>query len=172
MAARACSGDVDGVNCGPGILWWSYIVDTMAIDAYGNFGVSSRKEFAMHAGVVLVQLVRTQSWIERFDISRIRMATSTQLWNLFAIDLALEPSLFPHGDGWIVAACIASVATGAGQALLRMDVLTELVLSNFQWIWQSRVTLQTGVCCVRGLPITQAHSEHNLPDQPDVAGCA
>src|ERR1017187_7961363 len=103
------------------------------------------------------------------------MATSTHLWDLFAINLALEPSLFPHRDAWIVTACIASVATGAGQAFLRMDILTELFLSNFQRVRQSRVTIQTGVRsvrCVRGLPITQAHSEHNLPDQPDVAGCA
>ena len=94
------------------------------------------------------------------------MATSAQLRDLFAINLALEPSLAPHGDGWIVTACVATMATGAGQTLLRVDVLTELLLSNSQRIRQSGVTIQTGVC---GLPITQAHSEHNLPGQPDIA---
>src|ERR1700692_706565 len=99
------------------------------------------------------------------------MAASTQLRDLFAVNLALEPGFFAHGNGWIVAGCIAPVATGAGQALLRMDVLTELLLSHFQRIRQSGVTIQTGVRgvrCARGLAITQAHSKHNLPNKYDM----
>ena len=59
MAARACFSDVDGVNRGSGIAGRPYVVDAVTIDAHGNFGVSSGTELAMHAGVVLVQLVRT-----------------------------------------------------------------------------------------------------------------
>ena len=59
VAARACLRDVDGVHRGPGIGGWPYIVDAVTIDAHGNFGVSSGTTLAVHAGVVLVQLVRT-----------------------------------------------------------------------------------------------------------------
>ena len=100
------------------------------------------------------------------------MAASAQLRDLFAIDFALESRFFSHGDGWIVAACIASVATGASQTFLRVDVLTELILSNFQRIRQSGVAIQTRVCGVCGLPIAKARSEHDLPGQPDKAGYA
>jgi hypothetical protein len=58
VAARACLSDIDRVDCGLGIFRRPYIVDTMAIDAYRNFRVSRRKEFSVHTGVVLVQLVR------------------------------------------------------------------------------------------------------------------
>ena len=103
------------------------------------------------------------------------MATRTQLWDLLAVNLAFEPCLLLHGDSRIVAAGIASVATRACQALLPMDVLTKLLLSNFQRIRQSGVTIKTGVRGARwvgGLPVTEAHSEHNCPDQPNAAGCA
>lgn len=165
VAARARLRYVDRVDRGPGIGGWPYIVNAVTVDAYRSLGVSSGIALAMHAGVVLVQLVRTQAGIELFYVGRIRMTTSTQLWNLLAINLALESRLAAHGDGWIVTACVTSVTTGAGQTPLRVNVLAELFLSNSQRIRQSRVAIETGVC---GLPITQAHSEHNLPGQPDI----
>ena len=141
----------------------------MAIRADGNLGVSRRQALAVHAGVVLVQLVGAQAGVVLPHIGRIRVAASAQLRDLLAIDLALPAGLAAHGLVWIVAGCVAAVATGAGQALLRVDVLAELLLGDSQRVGQGGVAIQAGV---RGLPITQARCEHDEPGQPDRAGCA
>jgi hypothetical protein len=100
----------------------------MTIRAYCNFRVSSREALAVHTGAVLAQLVRAQAGVELPHICRIRMATSAQLRDLLAINLALPPSLAVHGFVWIVAGWVASVATDATQTLLCVDVLAELLL--------------------------------------------
>jgi hypothetical protein len=65
----------------------------MAIDAYGNLGVSSREALAVHTGVILVQLVGAQAGVVLPNVGGIRMAASAQLRNLPAIDLALPARL-------------------------------------------------------------------------------
>jgi hypothetical protein len=107
----------------------------------------------MHTGVVLVQLVRAQAGIELPNVCWIRMATSAQLRDLLAIDLAFPTGLPAHCFVWVVAAWVASVATGASQTLLFVYILAELLLGNSQWIGQSGVTIQAGVL---GLRISQA----------------
>ena len=122
----------------------------------------------MHTGVVLAQLVRAQARVELPNIGWIRMATSAQLRDLLAIDLAFPARLSAHGLVWIVAGWVAPVATGASQILLCVYVLAELLLAHSQGIRQGGVTIQAGV---RGLPITQARCEHDEAGQPDM-GCA
>jgi hypothetical protein len=90
----------------------------MTIRAYCNLCVSSREALAMHAGVVLVQLVGAQAGVELPNIGRIRMATSAQLGDLLTIDLAFPTRLAAHGLVWIIAGGVASVAAGASQTLL------------------------------------------------------
>jgi hypothetical protein len=90
----------------------------VTIRAHRNLRVSGREAFAMHAGVVLVQLVGAQAGIELPNVRWIRMARAAQLRDLLASNLAF-PACFPaHGFVWIVAGWVASVATGASQALL------------------------------------------------------
>ena len=169
VAARTGFGHVDGVHGGTGIAGWPEIVDAMTIGAYGNVGVTSREALSMHAGVVLVQLVGAQTGVELPNIGWIRMATSAQLRDLLVVDLAFPARLSAHGFVWIVAGWVASVATGASQTLLRVDILAELLLAHSQGIRQGGVTIQAGV---RGLPITQARCEHDEAGQPDIAGRA
>ena len=117
----------------------------------------------MHAGAVLVQLVGAQAGVELPNIGRIRMASSAQLRDLLAIDLAFPPRLSAHGFVGIVAGWVASVATGASQTLLCVYVLAELLLAHAQGIRQGGVAIQAGV---RGLSITQARCEHDETGQP------
>jgi hypothetical protein len=64
------------------------------------------------------------------------VATSAQLRDLLAINLAF-PARFPaHGFIWIVAGGIATVTTGARQTLLCVDVLAEFLLAYSQGIRQ------------------------------------
>ena len=100
VAARACRRHVDGIDRGTGIAGRPDIVDAMAIDADRNLGVSRRQPFAVHAGVVLVQLVGAQAGVVLPDIGRIRVAASAQLRHLLAIDLALQAGLACSWPGW------------------------------------------------------------------------
>ena len=97
MAARARRRHVDGIHRRTGIAGRPYIVDAMAIRADRNLGVSRREPFAMHAGVVLVQLVGAQAGVVLPDIRRIRVAASAQLRHVFVTDLALPAGLPAHG---------------------------------------------------------------------------
>src|SRR5208337_2639428 len=145
----------------------------MTIRAHCNLRVSSREALAVHAGAVLAQLIRAQAGVELPNIGRIRMATSAQLWDLLAINLAFPSCLSAHGLVGIVAGWVAPVATGTSQTLLCVDVLAELFLSHPQGIRQGGVTIEAGV---RGLPITlsanQAGCEHDEAGQSDIAGYA
>src|SRR5271167_5197898 len=141
----------------------------MTIRANGDLRVSSREALAVHTGAVLVQLVGAQAGVELPNIGWIRMATSAQLRDLLAINLALPPSLSAHGFVWVVGGWVASVATGASQTLLCVYVLAELLLGHSQGIRQGGVTIQAGV---RGLPVAQARCEHDEAGQPGIAGCA
>src|SRR5512135_769911 len=98
----------------------------MTIRAHRNLCVSGRETLAVHTGAVLAQLVRTQAGVELPDICGVRMASSAQLRDLLAINLAFPPSPAAHGFFWIVAGGVASVATSASQTLLCVYILTEL----------------------------------------------
>src|SRR5208337_4694891 len=141
----------------------------MAIDAHRNLGVTNREALAVHTGVVLVQLVRAQAGVELANVRGIRMATSAQLRDLFAINLPLPSCLAAHGLVGIVAARIAAVTTGASQTLLCVDVLAELLLAHTQGLRQGGVTIQARV---RGLSITKGRSKHQEAERHSIAGCA
>ena len=128
-------------------------MDAMAIRAHRNLRVSSREALAVDTGVILGQLVRAQAGIELPNVGWIRMARTTQLRNLLAVNLAFPARLPTHSFVWIVAGGVASVAAGARQTLLCVDVLAELLLAHSQGIGQGGMTIQAGV---RGLPMTQA----------------
>src|SRR6266567_2825068 len=102
----------------------------MTIRAHGNLRVSGREALAVHTGAVLAQLVGAQAGIELPNIGWIRMATSAQLRDLLAIDLAFPARLSAHGFVWIVAGGVAAMASGASQTLLCVDVLAELLLAH------------------------------------------
>ena len=147
----------------------------MTIRAHGYLRVSSREALAVHTGAVLIQLVGAQTGVELPNIGGIGMATSAQLRDLFAIDLAFPARLSAHGFVCIVGGWVAAVATGASQALLCVYVLAELLLGHSQGIGQGGVTVQAGVLGLpRTLPITlpaaQARCQHDEAGQPDMGG--
>jgi hypothetical protein len=106
----------------------------MTIRAHCNLCVPSREALAVHTGAVLAQLVGAQTGVELPNIGGIRMATSAQLRDLLAIDLAFPTRLSAHGFVWIVAGWVTAVAAGTSQTLLCVDVLAELLLGHSQGI--------------------------------------
>src|SRR5450756_947637 len=144
----------------------------MTIRANGNLRVSSGEALAVHTGAVLTQLVRAQAGVELPNIGGIGMATSAQLGDLLALDLAFPARLSAHGFVWIVAGWVAPVATSASQTLLCVYVLAELLLGHSQGIRQGGVTIQAGV---RGLPITLSATQARCEDDEGgqhAMGCA
>ena len=117
-------------------------MDTMAIRAHSYFCVSHCQAPAVHAGVVLAQLVRAQAGVELADVGRVGMATSAQMGDLLSLNLALPPSFLTHGFIRIVAAGVAAVTTGTRQALLCVYVLAELLLGHSQRVGQSGMTIE------------------------------
>ena len=102
----------------------------VAVGANRNFGITGGQTLAVYAGVVLAQLICAQARVEPPHEGWIRMATSAQLRDLLAIDLALPASLAAHGLIGIVAVGVAAVATGAGQTFLGVYILSELFLAD------------------------------------------
>ena len=168
MAARAGLGHVDRIHGGTGIAGRPDIVDAVAVDADGNLGVSGGEALAVHAGVVLGQLVGAQAGVVLAHVGGIGMARSAQLRNLFAIDLALPSGLAAHGLVGIVAGGVAAMATGAGEALLRVNVLAEFLRSDSAGGPScAGVAIQAGV---HGLPVTRTCRKHEQPGQQRQSG--
>jgi hypothetical protein len=125
-------------------------VDAVAIGADGYLCISGGKTLAMHAGVVLIQLVCAQAGVVLLHEGWIGMAGTAQLRDLFAIDLALPARLSAHGDVRFVATRVASMTACAGKTFLRVNVLAELLLRHSKRLRKGRVTVEAGV---DGLPM-------------------
>ena len=74
VAARAGLGYVDRIYGGTRIAWRPEIVNAMTIRAYGSLSITRSEALAVHAGVVLVQLVCAQAGVVLTHQIRIRMA--------------------------------------------------------------------------------------------------
>ena len=134
MAVSAGIGYVNRVNSRSRVTGSANIVDAVAVGTNGDFDVASGQPLAMHAGLVLAELIGAQAGIELPHVCGIRVATSAQLRDLFAIDLALPSGFAAHCLIWIIFRGIAAVAAGARQALLRVDVVAEFFLAHAQRI--------------------------------------
>src|ERR1035437_8356420 len=156
VAARTGLGHVDGVDRRAGIDGRADIVDAVAIDADGDLGITGGEALAVHAGVVLVELVGAQAGVVGAQVARVGVATAAQLRNLLAINLALPSRLAAHGLVGIEAGGVTSVATDAGVALLRVNVLAEFFRGDLQGAVLGGVTVQAGV---HGLRMSRARGE-------------
>jgi hypothetical protein len=136
-------------------------VDTVAVNANGNFGIAGSQSFPVDAGVVLAELVGAQAGIVLAHIGRIGMAASAELRDLRTGDLAFEAGLLAHRDLGIVAGGITAVATGAGQAFLRVDILVKFFFRYAQVIGQHRVAIQA---CVFGLGVRHTGEQKRCSD--------
>ena len=158
VATSAGVRDIDWVHSRSWVAWRFDIMHAVAIDAHRNLGVTDRPSLAMDTRSVLGQLIGSQAGVELANVCWIGMASSTQLWNLFALNLSLPTCLAAHGLIWIVASWIATVTTGAGQTPLGVDVLAKFLLGDSQGFRQCGVTIQAGS---RRLPITHVRSKHD-----------
>ena len=150
-------GNIDRIDGGTWIAGRTDIVHAVAIDANGNLAVSGGEALAVNAGVVLVELIGAQAGIVSAHQVGIGVARAAKLRNLLAVDLALPAGLAAHGLRGIVAGCVAAVATGAGEALLGVDVLAEFFLRDPQIALHAGMAIETGVDC---LAIAEARGEH------------
>jgi hypothetical protein len=99
----------------------------MAVDANRNLGISLYQPLAVHAGLILRQLVGAQRRVVFAHERAVGVATAAEFRNLAALNLATKTGGLTHG----IHVCLGGVAamtTGAGQPFLSMNVLRELGL--------------------------------------------
>src|SRR5690349_12680124 len=125
VAARAGLGDVQRIHGGLNIADGAEVVDAVAIDADGDFGVALRQKLAVHAGDVLAELIGAQRWVVFAHERGVGMAASAERGNLAARDLSAEARGLAHGVH-VGFRGIAAVATGAGQAFLSVNIVRKL----------------------------------------------
>src|SRR5262249_21211119 len=97
VATRTCLGDLQWVYLGPCVSGWAKIVHAVTIDAHRDVGVALRETLAVHAGLVLGQLVGPQGRVVLAYERGVRMTAAAEFRNLTAFDLAAEPSCLAHG---------------------------------------------------------------------------
>jgi hypothetical protein len=120
----------------------------MAVNAHGNLGITLGKEISVNTGLVLAQLIGPQRGIVLAHEATIRVAAAAKLGDIFAPDTSAESGSLAHGIH--VCFCgITTVATRAGQALLRVDVIRELLFCDLKRRIQCSVAIQAGVLRLR-----------------------
>src|SRR6476646_5059364 len=109
MAACAGLRDVKGVDFGARVTGGTQVVHSVTINANSHFRIAFGKQFPMHAGLVLAELIGPQPRIVLSHEVPIGMAASTERRNLAALNLSPKSRCFAHGVH--VGLCrIASVA--------------------------------------------------------------
>jgi len=120
----------------------------MAVNAYGNLRITLGKEISVNTGLVLAQLIGPQRRIVLAHEATIRMTAAAKLGDIFALDPSAESGSLVHSIH--VCFCgIPAVATRAGQAFLRVDVIGELLFCDLKRRIQSSMAIQAGVLRLR-----------------------
>lgn len=125
MTASAGFSDVERVNVRTRVTGRTHAVDAMAVDANRDFGVTFGGEFSVNTGLVLNQLIGAQGRVVLTHEGAVGVATSAQGGYLTALNLSTESRRLAHGVH-VGHGGIAAMATGAGKAFLRMNILSEL----------------------------------------------
>ena len=137
-------------------------MNAVAVDTDGDLAVASGQSLAVNAGVVLVELVGAQAGIVGAHEGRVGVAGAAQLRNLLAIDLAFPAFVAVHRLCGVVAGGVATVATGAGETFLSVNVLAESVRGDLEFALQAGVAIETGV---DGLAECEGRSKHQKTGQ-------
>ena len=132
-------------------------MNAVAVDANGDLAVAIGQSLAVDAGVVLVELIGAQAGIVGAHECRVGVAGTAQLRNQLPIDLALPAFTTVHRLRRVIARGIASVATGAGETFLSVNVLAELLSSDLEFALHAGVAIEAGV---DGLAVGEGRSKH------------
>ena len=125
----------------------------MAVDAYCYVGIALGEKLSVHAGFVLAQLIGSQGGVVLAHESTVGVATAAEFRNLGALDFATEAGFLAHSIE-VRFRGISTVTTCAGQAFLRMDVLSKLFRGYLErWI-EGAMAVKAGASRLRVSPTT------------------
>lgn len=171
VAARAGLSNVEGMHSRTRIARGPQVMHAVTVDADRHVSVRFGKKPSMHTRFVLAKLVGTQRRIVLAHERGVGVAAPAKRGDLAAFDFAAEPGGLAHSIG-IGLGGIATVATGAGQPLLRMDVLSERLCGYLQRSVQRGVTIKAGILLLRA---SQAATEEFQQQQchctPTISPC-
>jgi len=117
-------------------------MQSVTIGANCYLSVAECQPLAVHAGLVLGQLICAQRRVVLADESLIRVTAPAEFWDIFTFDLAAEARAFAHGIH-VRLRRVTPMATGACQPLLGMNVLGELFRSYLKGWVQSGMAIET-----------------------------
>src|SRR5471030_2747801 len=127
MAPRARFRKVQRVYRRLGVLHRADVMHAVAIDAGGHGVVARSQAFAVHAGLILGELIDPLLRPELAHRFGVAVAGGAELGNRGARDVALKALLGAHGNFIIVRVAIAAVAVRASQSRLGMNVVRVLL---------------------------------------------
>jgi hypothetical protein len=144
MAPGAGLRDIGWMDTRTCVARRTEVMHTMAIGTDSNLAITLGQQSAMHASLILVQLVSAQRGIVLTHECRVGVALPAQRWNCFAIWLATKPCRLAHRIH-VGLPRVPTVATGAGQSFLEVDILSKLILRNFERRVQCRMAIDARV---------------------------
>lgn len=145
MAGGASLRHIQWIDSRSRVIRRLNIVNPVAINADGDFGVALGHQFSVHARQILRVLVRSQRGIETTDVAGIRMALRTETGNLFSFQMPFESRRSAHGYVRVVRRRVAAVAGHASHAFLRVNTCVVFVRAGVQRRIKLRVAIQTGI---------------------------
>lgn len=123
-------------------------MNAMAIGAHGHLGIALGEKLAVHAGLVLRQLVGAQGWVVLAHKRRIGVTAPAKLRHVLAPDLPAEFRGLAHGLH-VRLGGITAVAARAREALLRVDVPRKLLFADLKGRVEGSMTIKAGVLRLR-----------------------
>ena len=157
VTAGTSLSHVQRVYLGSRVAGWAKIVLAMTVDAYGDLGITFRKEISVNTGLVLAQLICAQRRIVLAHEGPIGVTAPAELGDVSALDLSAKSGTLTHG----IHAClcgISSMATRTSQTFLIVNVAGKLLLGYLERGIESTVAIQTGV---RRLRVSHTHPSNN-----------
>jgi hypothetical protein len=120
-------------------------MDAMTVRTYSDFHITGCPLLSMDARLVLLELIHPEAGIVFLHQFGIGMARCAKLGDLSPLDLSFPVRSAAHRFVRIITVRIATVAAGACESFLEMDVLAELLRRDSKRFRQILMAIETGV---------------------------
>ena len=97
VTARTGLRNIQWANLGTRVARRAQVVHAMAVDANRNLGISLQQPLAVHAGLILGQLVGTQRRVIYAHERAVGVAMAAEFRNLVALNFATKTGGLAHG---------------------------------------------------------------------------
>ena len=117
----------------------------MAVGAHRHLGVALGPLHAVHARLVLLELIDPQPGVVLLHPFGVGVARGAEFRNLLALDLALPSRRAAHGFFRIVAVSVATMAGRTRESFLSVNILAVSLHADTQWLRQIGMAIEAGI---------------------------